>query len=162
MSQIKKDRNQKLVELRKRGLSYGDIASLFNISRQRVHQVTSSYQDILTPLSYRGNSQNLYLLVRKAIFERDKNACQRCGNTEHLLIHHLDKNDKNQELNNLILLCSTCHLNLHRPPNGKPLSKQRVHQILRDAGVLENLPESPQDSKRGLLKRLYDVLVKRK
>jgi len=117
----KADRNQQLIALREKGFSYGNIARIFNISRQRVHQITSGYHAINLSLHHKGkrtNSQNFYLTeIRKVIFERDHNTCQRCGTSNHLLIHHFDDDDRNNELMNLILLCTPCHLNLHRPSN---------------------------------------------
>ena len=120
-SQRKVDRNQQLIALREKGFSYGGIARIFNISRQRVHQITSGYYAINQSLQHKGirtNSQTFYLtVVRKVIFERDNNACQRCGIRKHLLIHHLDNNDRNNNLTNLIVVCTPCHLDLHRPCN---------------------------------------------
>ena len=114
----KTDRNKQLISLRDKGFSYGKIASVFNISRQRVHQITSGYHAINKSLHHKGkrtNSPTFYLTeIRRIIFERDNNTCQRCGTREHLLIHHLDTNDRNNDLTNLIVLCTPCHLALHR------------------------------------------------
>ena len=100
------DRKQKLIELRNKGYSYTQIGRLFDISSQRVHQILSGYK----------NNQELSL-VRQGIFERDKFQCQKCEATNDLLLHHLDKNNKNNNPRNLITLCGKCHLNLHRPTN---------------------------------------------
>lgn len=46
--------------------------------------------------------------------------CQRCGSTQNLHIHHIDRNPLNDSINNLEVLCSTCHHKEH--VNEKPLS----------------------------------------
>jgi len=67
-----------------------------------------------------GLSREPYLLesnskLKKQIRERDNFTCQECGWTEKKLgyklrIHHIDYNKKNNNSNNLISLCKTCHL----------------------------------------------------
>lgn len=47
------------------------------------------------------------------VLERDNNTCQKCGSTDDIHIHHIDWNKDNNELDNLILLCNSCHLTLH-------------------------------------------------
>ncbi len=42
---------------------------------------------------------------QKEILERGKNRCEKCGNKKSLVIHHLDKNTKNNSMKNLLLLC---------------------------------------------------------
>lgn len=52
--------------------------------------------------------------LRKEIRKRDDFTCQKCGKTEkelncRLAVHHIDYNKKNNNPNNLISLCSSCH-----------------------------------------------------
>ena len=54
--------------------------------------------------------------LRMAVIERD-GVCQDCGNKEWLGIHHQDLNRLNNELDNLILLCWTCHMKKHHSPS---------------------------------------------
>jgi len=112
-------RKQRMIELREKGLSYGNIAKMFGISRQRVHQITTGYQFILKCTQSKGSGckrpNNYITEVRSLVFKRDNNKCQMCANKDKLVIHHLDDNDLNNELNNLIVLCTNCHLDLHRP-----------------------------------------------
>jgi len=42
-----------------------------------------------------------------------KECCAICGTTEHLQVHHLDRNIKNNSLSNLETLCQSCHMKLH-------------------------------------------------
>jgi len=39
--------------------------------------------------------------------------CRQCFSLEDLVIHHIDMNQMNNSLNNLILLCRKCHNKLH-------------------------------------------------
>jgi len=47
------------------------------------------------------------------VLERDNHTCQKCGSKDDIHIHHIDWNKENNELDNLILLCNSCHLTLH-------------------------------------------------
>lgn len=42
-----------------------------------------------------------------------KSACETCGTTERLSIHHEDRNWRNNDPSNLKTLCSSCHTSLH-------------------------------------------------
>lgn len=59
--------------------------------------------------------------IREAVNNRDK-ICQKCGAVEWLGVHHIDKNHLNNELDNLILLCWTCHMKYHHKQNGFQMS----------------------------------------
>lgn len=47
--------------------------------------------------------------LRRDIFNRSENACQTCGTHDALDIHHIDENPANNNKNNLIVLCASCH-----------------------------------------------------
>jgi DNA-directed RNA polymerase subunit RPC12/RpoP len=47
--------------------------------------------------------------LKRELFERAGNACQHCGQTFALDIHHIDGNPANNSKTNLIVLCATCH-----------------------------------------------------
>ena len=57
-----------------------------------------------------------YADYRKLAFENYKHECELCGYNEHielLHVHHIDKNRKNNlNVDNLIILCPTCHWSL--------------------------------------------------
>jgi len=73
---------------------------------------------------------------RAQVYEYYKGICQICGRQLSLRdswhIHHIDRNRRNNHLNNLILLCSSCHRKFHsgelalqsRHPSAKPLTQQ--------------------------------------
>ena len=64
--------------------------------------------------SVKGNRKN-YLEIAKASFEWK---CRLCGKIEtspnfDLIVHHKDKNNKNNQLTNLEVLCQACHAQTH-------------------------------------------------
>lgn len=98
-------------------------------------------------------------LYRGPCLERDNFKCQICGATNNLDIHHKDNGgyhlqgqQTNNELNNLITLCHRCHLKMHKGVLGREeiimsrreagetiqsiansfgVSRQRIHQIIK-------------------------------
>jgi ribosomal protein L28 len=48
--------------------------------------------------------------IRKLAIEYYGDICYRCGSKNHICIHHIDYNKKNNRLGNLIPLCLKCHL----------------------------------------------------
>lgn len=48
------------------------------------------------------------------IEEREK-VCEMCGSTKNVDIHHKDHNYNNNSSDNLMLVCRSCHMKLHRP-----------------------------------------------
>lgn len=53
-----------------------------------------------------------------------KSACEECGATTKLHVHHLDENPKNNDPSNLQTLCASCHLRWHWA-NGKTNPKRQ-------------------------------------
>jgi len=51
---------------------------------------------------------------RNAVFERDGNACVVCGATSKLIVHHVNGNKVNNSMENLVVVCRRCHLDIHR------------------------------------------------
>jgi hypothetical protein len=55
------------------------------------------------------------------VYHRDGKKCQVCDAVENLVVHHKDRKgwgfsaaEKNNNMSNLILLCSSCHMRIHR------------------------------------------------
>lgn len=98
-----------MIELREKGYTYSKIGKLFGLSRQRVHQILSGYDKL--------NGCDWYNKLKQSVLDRDK-SCQKCGSAENLVVHHIDGNDRNNSLGNLITLCHSCHGGLHAASNG--------------------------------------------
>ena len=61
--------------------------------------------------TYRNAHQTAHS-INKLILKKDK--CEMCGSIKNLDIHHKDHNWKNNNLDNLICLCRSCHMKEHR------------------------------------------------
>jgi len=48
-----------------------------------------------------------------------KSACERCGSTEKLHVHHKDNNWRNGDISNLETLCASCHIKHHWATDGR-------------------------------------------
>jgi len=57
--------------------------------------------------------------VRHRALLRDGFQCRDCPEREHLAVHHVDGDPRNDALDNLIVLCPTCHNRRHREAKGK-------------------------------------------
>lgn len=77
--------------------------------RDREKQYRLNHKDIVKPYKYGGN--------RNKAWERDNYTCQLCGSKENIVCHHIDGSGNtdhpNNNLDNLITLCSACHSSLH-------------------------------------------------
>ena len=51
--------------------------------------------------------------VRELVWERDNGECQNCGSDQHLCVHHKDFSKDNHDLDNLVLICRSCHTIAH-------------------------------------------------
>ena len=59
------------------------------------------------------------IAYRNKVFSLKKKQCEKCGKNKfkslrHLHIHHRDGNRRNQNIKNLRVLCSKCHLKMHK------------------------------------------------
>lgn len=55
--------------------------------------------------------------IRKFIYAREKGCCANCGSPFNLVVHHLTYDRLGSEdMNDLVLLCKTCHCKLHIIP----------------------------------------------
>lgn len=104
-----KENKKKMEELKKKGLSYQKIGKQFNISKARVYQIISGYRSIDWNKHY-----NLYLKIKR----RDRYKCRVCDcENSEFIIHHADKNTKNNAELNLMTVCKKCHLRIHNTQN---------------------------------------------
>jgi len=57
-----------------------------------------------------GISQDYY---RRIALENLPNLCEFCGSKNQLRVHHKDRNRKNNKLENLTIVCKSCHNKIH-------------------------------------------------
>lgn len=74
--------------------------------------------------------------LRRQVFAKFGNRCQDCGKVgkkrSDLVCHHIDFDKKNCQLENLILLCRSCHMKRHwRANKGVPGLKKHNRVFLR-------------------------------
>jgi hypothetical protein len=55
---------------------------------------------------------------------KQKIECELCGRKQNLRIHHKDKNCRNNTPNNLIVICESCHRQLHNQTTYPQIQKQ--------------------------------------
>ncbi len=53
-----------------------------------------------------------FFQIRNKILKRDKE-CIKCSEKDDLVVHHIDKDKKNNVSSNLVTLCRICHTKLH-------------------------------------------------
>jgi len=46
--------------------------------------------------------------------------CEKCRSINNIVRHHIDRNTLNNDINNIIFLCSSCHRKLHNDEDGHP------------------------------------------
>lgn len=95
----KKERNKAVRLMRANNKTYQEIADIFHISRQRVHQILKDYKPT-------GSYKNVRLAD-------PINRCAICNATKGLQVHHINKNSRNNTKENLIRLCTKCHHDIH-------------------------------------------------
>lgn len=52
--------------------------------------------------------------LKKAIREKYKNKCTFCSSEVRLQVHHVNEDPKDNREENLVLLCTSCHVSFHR------------------------------------------------
>lgn len=77
-----------------------------------------------------GRTNNQIKMYRKLAIKHLGGKCAECGSTDHLEIHHKNKDWKSNDLENLILLCSTCHRKTHQTIRYRP-RRVKAHVRLR-------------------------------
>ena len=64
--------------------------------------------EAIQPLRYRGKIEPSYTYHEFAV-RNHGNKCNRCGYDEFVIVHHKDRDRKNNSLENLEVLCPNCH-----------------------------------------------------
>ena len=121
--------------------SYSATARVFNISRQRVHQIVKKYNNF-------GKHSRLKK-YRKKLFEKK---CAICKKVDATILHHIDFDNKNDATENLQPVCKQCHILLHKIQRDGRGWKKR-HRRCADCKKLFNYNFKHQS--KGLCKSCY-------
>src|SRR5579859_3230468 len=132
--------------------TYAEIGRKLNVSRQRVHQIIANYK-------HYGRSGKLkkYKKLGKKCF-----ICRELA----MALHHKDRNNNNENIDNLIPVCKKCHYDLHRgqkhkyngikkPPKVR-IPKFRYEWSLQFAQCRRCGTTKTKYASRGLCKNCYE------
>lgn len=96
----------------------GECQRKFNM--RRIHEWLAENPEIDKTYRKRYADNRLFDGNRKVAMERDNHACQHCGSVSDLQVHHIDgngvtspKEQRNNDLANLLTLCRSCHTKVH-------------------------------------------------
>ena len=64
----------------------------------------------------RGITSRRWEHLRQQVIERDNYACTYCGRQGRFEVHHVDHDRQNNHIDNLTLLCRSCHITEHSNP----------------------------------------------
>ena len=99
--------------------------------------------------------------LRKLIRERDSKTCQLCNRTwkignRKFHIHHIDYNKENTELDNIITLCTSCHMKTNSKYKRKYYQKKlyKILNVNRKECIKQLLKEKLKEIKE-LRKKLH-------
>jgi GTP cyclohydrolase I len=93
------------------------------------------------------------------------NECSFCQSKEKLLVHHKDKNFLNNDLENLMILCTKCHSKIHNPDRiaskNSPFSDDGLIRSIR--GLLKSLridlsDENFKETPFRMVRSFYELL----
>jgi len=84
------------------GYTYEEIGKRLGVSRQRVHQLITGYKNF-------GKRKGR---IKKYWYKMKNPQCELCHRNTFVL-HHVDGNNKNDAIENLMLLCPSCHTDVH-------------------------------------------------
>ena len=105
----------------KRKYKNGEIKSSFYIDGRYINNPNSHYN------LYNGEfTENLKLQVRT----RDNWICQLCNKKNSTSCHHIDEDKTNNVIDNLIILCNSCHSKYHSSKQEKKIELQKLFIIL--------------------------------
>ena len=92
-------------------------SSKTNAERQRSFRAKKNCQERHIPLIEDYMNQKRYNGNYYIVFQRDRYKCAICQGTDNLCVHHIDgyfdNKPENSEANKMIVLCRSCHMQVH-------------------------------------------------
>lgn len=105
---------EKIRKLREESrLGYKQIGEIFGVSRQRIHQIYKGYSGV--------NSKKMNKI-------KENKSCAFCSSVVKLHVHHIDKDRKNNDAKNLLVLCFNCHAGVHRGEKKDSVKIKKDHK----------------------------------
>jgi transposase-like protein len=99
-------------------LSTSEIADIFGVNPQTVSNWLRRLGFTLKPRGGRfGESNGRYkdgTEARPYLKIKVRRACENCGSTESLVVHHKNGDHFDNSVSNLSVLCRSCHTSLHK------------------------------------------------
>lgn len=95
----------------KRGIVHSEETRI-KLSQMRIGELNPAFKHGLSNNAkrYKGLFSRL---IKEKILTRDNHECVECFTNKSLVVHHLDENPLNNEFNNLITVCRSCHLSCY-------------------------------------------------
>lgn len=97
---------------------------------------------------------------KKHVLERDGHKCVDCSKTERLTVHHIDgsgkSNNPNNDMDNLITLCISCHMRHHSGINNHQFiyfTKEQILEARKESTSWEQTAKKLGITKQTLIKR---------
>lgn len=90
--------------------------------------------------------------------------CEKCVRFRASQIHHIDKNIKNNVNQNLLLVCRSCHEDLHHKcslditPTGKRVLPPIIQEIIKDVRLIKNHSKETKIKKEKIIEKLINLL----
>lgn len=106
------------------GKTYQQIADVYNVSKQRIHQVLKNYT------TFRNQS------IKKKMGIENCQICNISSDYSSLNLHHKDGNSSNNNTGNLQVVCARCHRIIH---SSKPKEIIKEYTSNPDGTLTEKL-----------------------
>lgn len=89
-----------------------EVKAMFSLIKNKLDKVNTSYWN------FEDRRSAKYKNWKQSVLKRDNYICQKCGNKNNLVVHHIkpfaiDKESR-FDVNNGITLCQSCHREVHQ------------------------------------------------
>lgn len=128
--------------------------------KEQYHKHKEKYASIKRETDLKHKDKMRFSSNKKHVLERDGSKCVDCGSTKRLVIHHKDGSGKsenpNNEIDNLITLCHSCHMRHHSGVKNHAfihLTKDQILDARRSSSSWEETAKKLSVTKQTLIKR---------
>lgn len=80
---------------------------------------------------------------RAKCFEAKGKRCHFCGDSDTVQVHHVDGDRENNDLNNLLPVCPSCHAKIHAGSDGFEKWHEKLPDSLDTSDEVPDRPEAP-------------------